>query len=173
MTNAKKMRNSVALAVTTAMLVVGGAFFIANVVDSIMPRYAETGQIVIESETTDFVYETAVAESLDASSTYFHIPHIPAGERVLVGRVDDFEDGQRIELHAEALEGYGLFIGLSDTPYLSSYGEMLGTWVPFSNSRDTGYVSTRGGFTPNFVYLYIGASGSGTGLTDITARVSK
>ena len=156
------------------MLIVGGGFIISNLVGSSMPvnETTPTDSMYIGAETLDIVHEApSIAESQEADAIHFFIPYLAAGERVFVGLVDEIEAGQRIELWAEALEGSGIFIGLTDTPHLSNHGEMLGTWTPFSSSVDSGYVSTRGSMSSDFVYLYIGALGRGTGLSDITIYV--
>ena len=165
----------IALAVVTAVLVVGGGFILSSLVGSSMPVSETTSADSMHTgaETLDIAHEaSSIAESQETNAIHFFIPYLAAGERVFVGLVDEIEAGQRIELWAEASEGSGIFIGLSDTPHLSNHGEMLGTWgTPFSSSADSGYVSTRGPMSSDFVYLYIGALGRGTGLSDITIYV--
>jgi len=102
----------------------------------------------------------------------FHIPYIPAGERVLVGRIDDFEPGLRVELKAEALEGHGIFVGLTSDPNLSRYGSGLGSWRPFSSDARSGSISTGSVFHPGYVYFYIGSWSAEVSLYDITASVT-
>ena len=116
---------------------------------------------------------TAEVEDADSQIAYFHfhIPYIPAGERVLAGRIDDFEPGTRVELKAEASEGHGIFVGLSGDPNLCRYGFGTGSWQPFSNDARLGSISTRGILRSGYVYLYIGSWSTEIGLYDITASV--
>jgi len=101
----------------------------------------------------------------------FHIPHIPAGERVLMGQIDDFGQGQLIEMTAEALEGSGIFIGLSADPDLCRYGWGNGRWRPFANDSWSSSVSVSGITHTDFVYLYVGSWSTEIDLYDVTASV--
>ena len=94
-------------------------------------------------------YITEISES-----SYFHIPHIAAGEVILLGKIA-FEPGQRYYLSLTTDRGRAVYIGVADSPNVTSFRGH--TWSPgaFVGGRGSRVSFTYRG--NEFRYLYVGS----------------
>ena len=134
-----------------------------------------------ESEYHNDPEEDVIAPSYGAPETIsgdfeITIPFIAPGEVILLG-ILDFEPGDVYRLSINAVEGRGLFAGVTNTPNVINVTEFRGVWRPFVAGSGSSSMVTHYGH--GYRYLFVGSSAradsqeTGVELVDVLVSIGR